>query len=132
LGAASCHKAAPLTDYCESSPRSQDAATGKAVFKRWFDHGYNLMVPLIGATAVASSSAFLATEDKKHLASALLVAAVPLYTRTVLMPTINELRDDSKDTGPEVMKKWGKMHHVRTGLALSALGFTLFAISRRN
>lgn len=117
---------------CEAGHHAQDDATAKALFKAWYNHAFSLMVPLIGATAVASSTAFLETQHKAHLASAVLVGCVPLYTRAVLMPSIDELRDHSKATRAEPLKRWAKLHHVRTGLALSALAFTLLALRRRD
>jgi hypothetical protein len=111
---------------------AQDDAAAKAAFKCWFNHALKLMVPLIGATAAASCTAFVNTREQAHLVSAVLVGCVPLYTRAVLMPSIHQLRDDSKHTAAAPLKRWAKLHHVRTGLALSALGFTLLALRRRN
>jgi Domain of unknown function (DUF1772) len=83
-----------------------------------------MQAPLALLSLVAGAAVWLLGGGVAWLAAALLIGAVVPFTLIVIKPTNHELLAPDRDlSSPEtraLLKSWGKLHAVRTGLSLLA------------
>jgi Domain of unknown function (DUF1772) len=77
----------------------------------------------------AGVAAWLAGRGPHFLAAALLLGSVVPFTLLVILPTNKQLQDESLDpASPKanlLLRRWGRLHAVRTALAAVAFAVLL-------
>lgn len=105
-------------------------ACGTAVALKEFRPSYRrgaVMQALLAVLGFAAGvGAWLSGAGNAYLAAAVLLGAAVPFTLLVILPTNKRLLDESLDpASPEagaLLRKWGKLHAVRTLLSAAALG----------
>lgn len=108
----------------------------KSLLMEWkpsYSHGAWMQASLAAVSGAFGVGAALMTRDWHWLAGALLIWANWPYTLLVIMPTNNKLKAIANaDAGPEsraLIRKWARLHAVRTELGLLAtLGYLWAAV----
>jgi hypothetical protein len=105
-----------------------------AHFRRSYPRGAALQAPLAAVGCLAGAGAWLAGAPAAWLAAGVLIGLVVPYTLVIIMPTSHRLLDRALEPdAPEVdrlLRRWGHLHLVRTGLSLVALGWMLGLLVR--
>jgi uncharacterized membrane protein len=90
-----------------------------------------LQAPLAAAGFVAGAAAWMSGSGASWLVGGILLGSVIPFTLLVILPTNNRLLDPALDKKSELavesLKKWSRLHAVRSALGLAA--FALFACS---
>ena len=86
-----------------------------------------LQASLTTISAVSSIIAFYMNNNRAYLYAGLMMATVVPYTLIFMKPTSNKIKrnDQDAETTKRLVKKWGKLHVVRTAIGLVALGLVL-------
>jgi hypothetical protein len=90
-----------------------------------------MQVSLAVAAFLAATVAWWLGAGGVWLVSAILIGAVVPFTLVVILPTNKRLLDPSLDrdsaTATTLLRKWGRLHAVRTVLSMAALASLLWA-----
>ena len=111
-------------------------STGTAPALREFGPSYHRGAWMQASLAILGSLAALLDYSQEHergyLWGGLLLAAPVVYTLVVILPTNRRLlAPDLPADGPEaaaLLRRWGHLHWVRTGLGMAAFGLLLRSI----
>lgn len=103
-------------------------------FALWWPAGRDYMVPLASLATLAHGGAYAATGDSTWLVGCGAIGVIGPYTGLVMGGDIKALRGkDGEGAGDvkQATRRFCARHHVRTLLALGALGTSLSATLRR-
>lgn len=93
-----------------------------------------MQAPLAALSTVFGITAWLASAEKGWLVGALLIGAVLPFTLIAIMPTNKRLllpgRDLSSAETARLLRRWAKLHAVRSVLSTTALVVYLFLLAR--
>jgi hypothetical protein len=101
----------------------------KAHFQVWWPYGRDLMVPLLGTTALAQGTAWFLSRDKSWIMSGICLFLVGPYTRLVLGEDIEKLRSSTSEEVQEATKRFCMLHHMRTLMAAAGFGLSLVTLA---
>jgi uncharacterized membrane protein len=101
----------------------------KQHFEVWWPYGRDLMVPLLGTTALAQIAAWVLSSNKSWIISGTCLFLVGPYTAIVLGEDIEKLRASTTEEVAETTKRFCNLHHVRTVLAAIGFGLSLVTLA---
>lgn len=114
-------------------PARMACATGIAV-AQWrpsYKRATIMQAPLAVVGALISVAAWFAGAEIVWLAAGIILGAVVPFTLVVMWPTNKELEDAALDMASEraraLLRKWGYLHAVRSGLGGMALLLMVYA-----
>ncbi len=109
-----------------------DAPALLAEWKPSYRRGFAMQAPLALLATVFGVAAYVGTGDWRWLLGAALSLANWPYTLLGIMPTNRALMAaEAATAGPSVherVRKWGRLHAVRSGLGLAAAAVFLWAL----
>jgi hypothetical protein len=109
-----------------------DAPALLAEWKPSYRRGFAMQAPLALLATVFGVAAYVGTGDWRWLLGAALSLANWPYTLLGIMPTNRSLMAaEAATAGPSVharVRKWGRLHAVRSGLGLAAAAVFLWAL----
>jgi uncharacterized membrane protein len=98
----------------------------KAMFKR----AAPFQVSLSASGALGGLLVYYLSKEKNYFYSSMILLSITPYTLVFMMPTNYALMDPANDRGSEktkgLLKKWGRLHAVRSVLGLAAATFLLY------
>jgi hypothetical protein len=104
-----------------------------AEWKPAYKRGFAMQAPLALIGFVLGAIAAYVRSDWRSLLGALVLLANWPFTLVVIMPVNNRLMaTKAEDAGPEIralIKRWGKLHAIRSALGAAAAAFFLWAAS---
>lgn len=106
-----------------------------AQFRTSYPRGTRLQAPLAVVGCLSAAGAWLAGEPVAWLVAGVLLGLVVPFTVVAIMPTNRRLLDPA--LAPDVpethrlLRRWGHLHLVRTGLGLGALILMLRLVTAR-
>ena len=110
-------------------------AAAIAEFGPSYRRAARLQSTLASLSFVAAAGAAFRGTGHLTLVAALLIAAVVPFTLLVIMPINERLLSPALDSSsPEItslLKRWGRLHAVRTGLGLCAFALLLHQLAER-
>lgn len=117
--------------------------SGYNTFCQYFQHAYPRGLRMQGSLAILGTSAAVTaavqSADTRSRAlwslSTALMASMAPYTLLIMIPTYSKLlRQDETDEAVQSAElvRWGKAHHVRTVLSMSAFALMIAAVVRDN
>jgi len=109
-------------------------AVALAQFRPSYRRGTVMQASLAALGLVAAVLAWLASRDVQILIAGLLLGSVILFTLLVILPTNKRLLDASLDASSgeaaELLRRWGRLHAVRTIAGLAAFALRLGGLAR--
>ena len=103
-----------------------------AQWKRSYRRGFAMQAPLALVATACGAAAYVGSGDWRWLFGAALSLANWPYTMLVIMPTNRALMGADSETADasvrEKVRKWGRLHGVRSGLGLAAAAVFLWAM----
>ena len=100
-------------------------------FPIWWPCGRDYMVPLIGLSSLVHGMAYAMTKHSLWIGSGVTIFLIGPYTALVLGEDIETLRKSDTTEVSETTKRFCNLHHVRTGMALTALVCSLSAMGQQ-
>ncbi len=107
----------------------------KQLLKQWalsYKIGFIMQSTLAVLSGLAGVYVYTQTQDWCWILGAVLILANWPYTLLVIMPTNQKLlatkETDVNGATVELIRRWGKLHFVRTILGLSATGIFLWSL----
>jgi uncharacterized membrane protein len=111
-----------------------DTKTAATVWAPSYKRATMMQAPLAILSFVAGTSVWLLGGGVMWLIGAVLIGLVVPFTFIVIMPTNHQLlvpgRDLASSGTRALLKKWGKLHAVRTTLSLAASGVYIVELLR--
>jgi anthrone oxygenase-like protein len=103
-----------------------------AQWKRSYRRGFAMQAPLALVATACGAAAYVGSGDWRWLLGAALSLANWPYTMLGIMPTNRALMGTDVGTADtsvhEKVRKWGRLHAVRSGLGLAAAAVFLWAM----
>jgi hypothetical protein len=101
-------------------------------WKSSYRRGFAMQAPLALVATAFGVAAYVGTGDWRWLLGAALMLANWPYTMLGIMPTNRALMDTDVETAdasvPDLVRAWGRLHAVRSGLGLAAAAVFLWAM----
>ena len=95
-----------------------------------FKRAAPFQVSLSTTGTLSSLLVYYLSKEKNYLYSSLILLSITPYTLVFMMPTNYNLMDPGNDRSSErtknLLKKWGRLHAVRSLLGLAAVSFLLY------
>jgi hypothetical protein len=95
-----------------------------------FKRAAPFQVSLSATGALSSMLAYYLSKQKNYLYSSLILLSITPYTLLFMMPTNYALMDRTNDRSSErtreLLKKWGRLHAVRSFIGLAAVSFLIY------
>ena len=111
---------------------SCDVAVALTEFRPSYRRATVMQASLAAVSLVSGIAAWLAGASLSWLIGALLIGAVIPFTLIVILPTNRRLLESTLDLTSDVpsqlLRRWGRLHAVRTVLSLAAFGLSAAAM----
>jgi len=101
-----------------------------------YKRGTAMQAPLAVIGSMLAFTSWWLEKDTAWLIGGVFLLAVVPFTLIVMLPTNKMLENDKLDSSSahaeQLLRRWGKLHAVRSGLSFLALVIFLFALGHRS